>query len=132
MGQEKQTLFHEISDFIEDGSQSEHRDHTNDHREHRDQVKRSRIDNATLLWTSGSSPVEAGNWAEGYPVPGINKDSECSIVIVPLPGISEIAPPYIAANITHKFIWSPNHPNLYPNNHVQVRPLYPLLEMLYS
>ena len=36
-------------------------------------------------------------------------------------GISEIAPPYIVANTSHKFIWSPNHPNLYPNNHVQVR-----------
>ena len=68
MGQDKQTLFHEISkDFIDDGSQSENKEHTKS-----GQVKRSGI----FLWTSDSSPVEAGNWAEGYPIPGINKDSE--------------------------------------------------------
>ena len=68
MGQDNQTLFHEISrDFTDDGSQSENKEHTKS-----GQVKRSGI----FLWTSDSSPVEAGNWAEGYPIPGINKDSE--------------------------------------------------------
>ena len=77
-GQGKPTLFWKISkDFIDNGNQKERRDHIRDHRKHREhsaQVKRNGVDSSTIstfLWTSDSSPVESGNWAEGYPVPGI-------------------------------------------------------------
>ena len=74
-GQLDPTLFREISkDFIDNGNQKERRDHIRDHRKHREhssKVKRNGVDNSTFLWTSDSYPVEFGNWAEGYPVPGI-------------------------------------------------------------